>query len=147
VTTVTSQHRGVGAVDAVPASLPALDIAEVVRIRRFRPLRLLMGALVIAFVVFVLQAFANAQIDWSVVREYLFARITFVGLGLTVLMTVVAMVIGLSVAVLLAVGFGSQNPVNRWICKSYVWLFRGTPQLLQLLLWYNLARVRFMADR
>ncbi len=138
---MTTQHRSLGAVDAGSAPFPTLDIAQVVRIRRFRPLRLLMGALAIAFVVFVVKAFANAQIDWSVVREYLFARITFFGLGLTILMTVVAMMIGLSVAVLLAVGFGSQNPVNRWICKSYVWLFRGTPQLLQLLLWYNLALV------
>ncbi|MGZ2444211.1 amino acid ABC transporter permease [Sinorhizobium medicae] len=138
---MTTQHCGSGAVAAMPTSLPRLDIAEAVRVRRFRPLRLLLGALAIAFAIFVFKAFVDAQIDWSVVGEYLLARITIVGLGFTILMTVVAMLIGLSVAVLLAVGFGSHNPVIRWICKTYVWLFRGTPQLLQLLLWYNLALV------
>ena len=129
------------AVAGSPAPLQRLDVGKAVRIRRIRPLRLVQAVLAIGFSIFVIRAFAKAEIDWAVVLDYLFARITFIGLGFTLLMTVVAMVIGLSIAVILAVGFGSHNPVIRWMCKTYVWLFRGTPQLLQLLIWYNLALV------
>ncbi|MFK4654145.1 His/Glu/Gln/Arg/opine family amino acid ABC transporter permease subunit [Bradyrhizobium japonicum] len=33
----------------------------------------------------------------------------------------------------------SANPVANWAAVAYVWFFRGTPLLLQLLLWFNLA--------
>ncbi len=126
----------------IPAApLPRLNVATATKIRRLRPLRLIQVVLAVAFLAFITNAFARAAIDWSVVREYLFASTTFIGLGFTILMTIVAMTLGLMVAVLLAVGFGSTNFVIRWMSKSYVWLFRGTPQLLQLLLWYNLALV------
>jgi polar amino acid transport system permease protein len=36
---------------------------------------------------------------------------------------------------------GSGNPVMEWTASGYIWLFRGTPVLLQLMLWYNLALV------
>jgi polar amino acid transport system permease protein len=35
----------------------------------------------------------------------------------------------------------SRNPVMRVASAAYVWLFRGTPVLVQLLLWYNLSLV------
>ena len=35
----------------------------------------------------------------------------------------------------------STNPVMRWVALGYVWLFRGMPAILQLLLWFNLALV------
>jgi polar amino acid transport system permease protein len=35
----------------------------------------------------------------------------------------------------------SPNPVMRWVAFGYVWLFRGTPVFLQLLLWFNLALI------
>ncbi len=128
-------------IEVSAATLPGIDVATATRIRRFRPLRLLQIVLAVAFLVFLVNAFANAQIDWPVVWQYLFAPTVFIGLGFTVLMTVIAMVIGLVVAVMVAVGFGSHNFVIRWIAKSYVWLFRGTPLLLQLLLWFNMALV------
>jgi len=122
-------------------TLPGIDVATAARIRRFKPWRLLQLALAVGFLVFIVNAFAKAQIEWPVVGQYLFAPSVFIGLGFTVLMTVLSMVIGLVVAVMVAVGFGSHNFVVRWIAKSYVWLFRGTPLLLQLLLWFNMALV------
>ena len=35
----------------------------------------------------------------------------------------------------------SSNPVLQGVAGFYIWLFRGTPLLLQLLLWFNLALV------
>jgi polar amino acid transport system permease protein len=33
----------------------------------------------------------------------------------------------------------SENRVLRWLSLAYVWFFRGTPVLVQLLFWYNFA--------
>ncbi|MBC8831705.1 amino acid ABC transporter permease, partial [Escherichia coli] len=35
----------------------------------------------------------------------------------------------------------SSNPVLGAVAQGYIWLFRGTPVILQLLLWFNLALV------
>ena len=35
----------------------------------------------------------------------------------------------------------SANPALRWAAIGYIWVFRGTPALLQLLLWFNLALI------
>jgi len=35
----------------------------------------------------------------------------------------------------------SPNPVLKSVASGYTWLFRGTPLILQLLLWFNLALV------
>ena len=56
-------------------------------------------------------------------------------------MTVCAMVLGIVLGVLFAVMTMSPNPVLRGVARFYIWFFRGTPLLLQLLLWFNLALV------
>jgi len=73
------------------ATLPRLNVATATKIRRLRPLRLIQLVLAVTFLAFITNAFARAAIDWSVVREYLFASTTFIGLGFTILMTIVAM--------------------------------------------------------
>ncbi|RYE59927.1 MAG: amino acid ABC transporter permease, partial [Rhizobiaceae bacterium] len=35
----------------------------------------------------------------------------------------------------------SGNPVLSWIAIGYLWIFRGAPALLQLMLWFNLALI------
>ena len=51
------------------------------------------------------------------------------------------MAIGIVLGVLCAVSRGSPNPVLRGVALFYAWFFRGTPVILQLLLWFNLALV------
>jgi polar amino acid transport system permease protein len=51
------------------------------------------------------------------------------------------MVLGLLLGVFFAIMRLSANPVTSAVAWFYVWLFRGTPVLLQLLLWFNLALV------
>jgi polar amino acid transport system permease protein len=46
-----------------------------------------------------------------------------------------------SAAVVLAVMRLSKNPVMSSVAWGYIWFFRGTPVLVQLLLWYNLALI------
>jgi polar amino acid transport system permease protein len=95
----------------------------------------------LAFVAFFVRSMAEGQIEWRIVGEFLTVRTILYGLGYTVLMAVVAMIVGISLGLLFAVMRMSQNPVTRGIAMLYLWIFRGSPQLLQLFLWFNLALV------
>lgn len=78
---------------------------------------------------------------WDLVGGYLFEESILRGLWMTVKLTVVAMVVGLVLGTLLAVMRLSDNPVLRGVAATYVWLFRGTPILVQLLFWFFLGTV------
>ena len=86
-------------------------------------------------------AFANAQIQWSTVPRYLDYPTILKGAGNTLLITVLAMLLGVVLGTLLAVMRLSKNPVMSAVAWAYIWFFRGTPVLVQLLLWYNLSLV------
>lgn len=103
--------------------------------------RWVVGALALAAAGALIVAFANGQIDWGVVGKYLTYGAILQGLLVTLLLTVAAMAIGIVLGVLLAVMRLSHNPVLRAISWAYIWIFRGTPVYLQLLLWFNLALV------
>ena len=61
------------------------------------------------------------------------------GLVVTLELTVIAMVIGIALGVVLAVMRLSPNPLVSGASWVYIWLFRGTPVLVQILFWYNIA--------
>jgi polar amino acid transport system permease protein len=61
------------------------------------------------------------------------------GLEITILLTVVCMAIGIVLGVILAVMRLSANPLLSGASWVYIWFFRGTPVLVQLLFWYNMA--------
>ena len=108
---------------------------------RRRPGRWIGAAAALAALAALVRAFAQGQIAWPVVGQFLTAPAILAGLGNTVVMTACAMALGLALGVLFAVMTLSPNPVLRALAAAYIWLFRGTPLLLQLLLWFNLALV------
>lgn len=81
----------------------------------------------------------NPHFEWGVVGSYLNARIIGHALLTTLKLTVIAMAIGMIGGVLLAAGRLSKNWLLRLVCGAYVWFFRGTPLLVQLIFWYNLS--------
>jgi polar amino acid transport system permease protein len=81
----------------------------------------------------------NDSIHWPAVRQNLFEQSVLRGLWVTIQLTVLAMVAGIVLGILLAVMRLSSNPVLRTVSGFYIWLFRGTPVLVQLLIWFNLA--------
>ncbi|WP_275133969.1 amino acid ABC transporter permease [Vibrio sp. DW001] len=95
----------------------------------------------LAIVAFIVHAFINGQIEWDVVGEFLFAPAIMDGLTNTIVMTICAMFVGLVLGVVIAIMRISGNPVLITIATGYVWIFRGAPALLQLLLWFNLALI------
>jgi polar amino acid transport system permease protein len=87
------------------------------------------------------RAFANGQIEWAYVSRFLTAKVILEGIVNTMVMAVLAMVLGIFLGVVVAIMRLSPNPVLKSVAAGYTWLFRGTPLILQLLLWFNLALV------
>jgi polar amino acid transport system permease protein len=81
----------------------------------------------------------NPRFEWSVVGEYFTSETLMLGLRLTLVLTVIVMVGGIVLGILLAVMRLSPNPVLSGAAGAYIWLFRGTPVLVQLIFWFNLA--------
>ncbi|MDJ0334010.1 amino acid ABC transporter permease [Salinibacterium sp. G-O1] len=88
----------------------------------------------------VISKFVSAEaMRWDVVGSYLFSPKVLSGVGLTLFLTVVAMVLGSVIGLLLALMKISNSLLLNVAADGYIWLFRGTPLLVQLLFWYNLA--------
>ncbi len=81
----------------------------------------------------------NSNFQWTVVRRYLFDSSILEGLVRTIWLTIVSMVIGVVLGVALALMRMSRNPFVSGASRLYIWFFRGTPVLVQLVFWYNLA--------
>lgn len=79
--------------------------------------------------------------QWDVVGEYLFDPLILRGVRATLLMTAMCMALGCVLGTILAIMRLSSNFVLRSVAGIYIWFFRGTPTLVQLLFWFNLAAV------
>ena len=104
------------------------------------PGRWLAAAIVLVFAVAVIHSIAtNPRFEWDVVGEYLFDERILEGLRVTVELTVIAMAIGIALGVLLAVMRLSPNPLVAGSSWLYIWFFRGTPVLVQIIFWYFIS--------
>jgi polar amino acid transport system permease protein len=83
--------------------------------------------------------FTNPNFEWDVVGQYFTSDSILAGLWMTLLITVLVMVGGILLGIVLAVMRQSANPVLSAASGAYIWFFRGTPVLVQLIFWYNLA--------
>ncbi|MET9979049.1 amino acid ABC transporter permease [Streptomyces microflavus] len=81
----------------------------------------------------------NEAFEWDVVVSYFATASVLRGLWLTLWLTAVVMVLGFALGALLAVLRLSGNPVLQAVSWGYVWLFRSTPILVQLLFWFNIG--------
>jgi len=117
----------------------AIDHLKVVPRRYYG--RWLSAALILLALGFVVHAFAHGQIEWAVVAKFMTAKVILQGLLNTILMTIYAMVVGIVLGVVFAVMVMSPNKLLKAVATFYIWFFRGTPLLLQMLLWFNLALV------
>ena len=101
-----------------------------------RPGRWLAAAIVLIVAVQLGYSVAtNPRFGWDVVGEFLFSDRILHGLLLTLELTVVAMLMGIALGVGLAVMRLSPNPLVAGSSALYIWFFRGTPVLVQLLFW------------
>ncbi|MGW0828911.1 amino acid ABC transporter permease [Streptomyces prunicolor] len=84
---------------------------------------------------------AEAKIDYGVTLHYLANPLILKGMVNTLVISVLSMLIGLVLGTLSAVAALSRIRLLRISSALYIWVFRGTPVLVQLLLWYNAALV------
>ena len=82
---------------------------------------------------------SNSRFQWGIIRHYLFDDRILRGVVVTIELTFAAMAIGIALGVVLAVMRLSPNPIVASASWVYIWIFRGTPVLVQILLWYNIA--------
>lgn len=115
------------------------------RLRTKRPGLAFRIVLSVAIVVVVVAAIGvvifSGAISWSTVWQYLFAPAVLSGLWITIQLTVFSMLIGITLGVLSALAVRSRTPAIAWVARGYIWFFRGTPVLVQLIFWFNLALV------
>jgi polar amino acid transport system permease protein len=81
----------------------------------------------------------NPRFGWPVVWRYLFNPVILGGLLTTLWLTLIAMCLGAILGICLAVMCLARNPVIAGGAGVFIWFFRGTPALVQLIFWYNLA--------
>ena len=101
----------------------------------------IVSALVIALLgLMVVNMFiTNPRFAWAEQWKYLFDENIIRGVQTTLWLTAAAMVIGLVLGVIVAVARLSKNPLVASAAWTYVWIFRGTPVLVQLLVWANIG--------
>jgi polar amino acid transport system permease protein len=81
----------------------------------------------------------NPRFEWAIIRHYFTSSRVLQGLVTTLELTVLCMAIGIVIGILLAVMRLSANPLVSGASWLYIWLFRGTPVLVQILFWGFIA--------
>jgi polar amino acid transport system permease protein len=81
----------------------------------------------------------NDHYEWDVVGKYFTAPTVLRGLRLTVILTIAAMFFGTILGMLIAVMRASSVRPIRLLASAYITFFRGTPVLVQLIFWFNIA--------
>ena len=128
-------RRGRSAVKVHDPSAP-----EVVPLRH--PGQWVVAALAVLMTAVAVNAFAGSEnIDWGIVRNFLFSETILIGVGVTVGLTILSMLIASLIGLAIAVMRLSDNRVLRTLSTLYLGFFRGVPLLVLLIFVYNLALV------
>ncbi|MGW1074304.1 amino acid ABC transporter permease [Streptomyces sp. NPDC002537] len=135
---MTAVPEKTGPADAPPPARKPETI-KAIPVRHYG--RWVSAVVVLALLGLLVNAFANAKVNYHAIPDYLFNSSVLTGLGKTVLISVLAMLLGLALGIVLAVMRLSKNPVTSSVSWAYIWFFRGTPVYVQLLLWFNLALI------
>ncbi|MDV7088830.1 amino acid ABC transporter permease [Rhodococcus opacus] len=81
----------------------------------------------------------NPNFQWDVVAKYFTNESILRGLVLTIYLTVVSMVLGTLLGLILAIMRSSSIKPIAATAGVYITFFRGTPVLVQLIFWFNIA--------
>jgi polar amino acid transport system permease protein len=81
----------------------------------------------------------NENFGWPIVAQWFTADSILKGLSVTLGLTVVAMIIGTAIGLVLAIARLSHDRLAHSLAGLFIWFFRGTPLLVQLIFWYNLS--------
>lgn len=123
----------------VPAP-PKLDVAHMKVVPVAHPVLWITSALAAAaFAWIAWSIWRNPNIDHATIIAYQFAPAILAGLRTTLLLAFSSAAIGLVLGIALAVMRLSDSLILRVASQAYVWLVRGTPLLVQIIIWGNFA--------
>src|SRR6478672_7599263 len=124
----------------------ATDTAEPVRpdeikaIPVRRPGRWVAAAIILYLAAAIAKSVAtNPRFEWGIIRHYFTSSRVLQGLITTLELTVLCMAIGIAIGIVLAVMRLSPNPLVSSASWLYIWFFRGTPVLVQIIFWYFIS--------
>ena len=119
---------------------PVDDVVRAIALRhRWRWVSAVVAALAVGWV---LKGILGV-VDAATVGRFQFNDLILEGLFLTLEISLLSQAIGTVLGVILAVMRLSKNPVTSTTAWIYVWLFRGTPVLVQLLFWFAAVPLAF----
>jgi polar amino acid transport system permease protein len=81
----------------------------------------------------------NPNYQWDVVAKYFTHESILSGIGITLFLTAVSMIVGAAIGLVLALMRDSRNKPVAAVAVGYISFFRGTPLLVQLIFWFNFA--------
>jgi len=81
----------------------------------------------------------NSRYQWAVVGDYFFSHEILSGLLRTLELTALAMTVATALGIVLALMRQSGARIVSLTANAYIWFFRGTPLLVQLIFWYNIS--------
>ncbi|HIY64972.1 MAG TPA: amino acid ABC transporter permease [Candidatus Agrococcus pullicola] len=121
----------------------AADLAGLQHLPQVRPQRRgqWIGASAVAVVGLLLfyTIAVNENMRWDIVGQNLFTQGVLVGVVWTLVIAILSMIIAIVLGVVIALMRMSGNQLMQGAAKAYLWFFRGTPLLVQLIFWFNLA--------
>lgn len=82
---------------------------------------------------------SSPNLHLNVFFRYITADIVLSGVVVTIALTLASSALGLVVGLVLALMSDASYPSLRAVARGYIWCSRGTPVLVHLLLWFNLA--------
>lgn len=120
-----------------PAGLKPPEPIKAIPVRH--PGRWVAMAVIAVFVAMAVHSVvANPNWEWGFQWENAFAPPVLRGVVTTLWLTVASMLIGVVLGVIVAIMRLSPNPILAGSAWMFVWIFRGTPVLVQLVIWGNL---------
>jgi polar amino acid transport system permease protein len=94
---------------------------------------LLSFVLLVAVVIYVVARLNESNFAWGYIPEHFFDGILLQGAQMTIILSVVSQIFGILLGLVAALFKISKNPVLAAVANFYIWLFRGTPLLVQLI--------------
>ena len=79
------------------------------------------------------------SLQWGVVGHYMTASNILTGVTRTIYLTIIAMAAGIAIGTVVALMRQSRSALINGTAYAYIWFFRGTPLLVQIIFWYNIA--------
>ncbi|MGV1005838.1 MAG: amino acid ABC transporter permease [Candidatus Nanopelagicales bacterium] len=97
------------------------------------------AAILLFGAMFVHMLLTNQAFNWSFMFDNMFNPPVLEGVRTTLILTIIAMVVGVGLGVLLALMRLSRNPVLAGAAWTYTWAFRAIPRIVLAVLFGNLG--------